>query len=157
MTRRLARPTTQRMKLIQQQGKQHDTLELDGDRILHSWSLKREKGERSTDLANIDPEFAITERKSEGKLPYFTLGLIFLLLFFMNYPGPGVLGNVVRGLFFGACVASFLVGFLIRKTESATILHLRDGTVFAVIRHHWVEPEEREAFLSQLKSKIMGR
>lgn len=142
------------MKLIQKRGRQHDSLELEGERISHSWSLGKENGERSTDVGNLDSEFAHTEQKSEGKLPYFTIGLIFLLLLWFGYPGEGTLGRVFAGLFLGACIASFIVGFFIRGKENITILHLKDGSVFAVIRHHWVAKEEREAFLSSLKSKV---
>jgi len=67
------------MKLKQKRGRQHDSLELEGDRISHSWSLRK---------------------------------------------------------------------------ENVTILHLKDGTVFAVIRHHWVAKEDRETFLSSLESKM---
>jgi hypothetical protein len=144
----------QKMKLIQKRGRQHDSLELDGDRIIHSWSLKKENGERSTDIENLDPEVAFTERKSEGKLPYFTIGFIFLLLLWFGYPGEGILGRVLTGLFIGACIASFLVGFSIRGKENVTILHLKDGSVFAVIRHHWVGAKEREAFLSSLENRF---
>ncbi len=142
------------MKLVQKQGKQHDSLELQGNRISHTWSLRREKGEKSTELANIDANFASTERKSEGKLPYFTLGFLFLLLLFFHYSGDGVFGVFVGYLFAAGCVASFLTGLFIRGRERLTILHLQDGSVFAVIRHHWVGADEREQFLSQLKSEI---
>ena len=142
------------MKLMQKRGSQHDSLELEGDRISHSWSLKKEKGERSTNIANLDSEFAFTEHKSEGRLPYFTIGFIFLLLLWFGYPGEGMLGHLLTGLFVGACIASFVVGLLIRGKENLTILHLKDGSVFAVIRHHWVAEKDREDFLSSLKTKI---
>ncbi|TVP78066.1 MAG: hypothetical protein EA353_09150 [Puniceicoccaceae bacterium] len=142
------------MKLMQKRGKQHDCLELDEDRIVHSWSLSKENGERATDVANLDPDFGSAEQKNEGKLPYFTIGFIFLLLLWFGYPAEGMLGHVLTGLFVGGCIASFVVGFLIRGKESVTILHLKDGSVFAVIRHHWVAQEAREQFLSTLQNKI---
>lgn len=127
---------------------------MNGDRIFHSWSLKKEKGERSTDLANLDPDFAVTERENEGKLPYFILGLMFLVLVLLDFPGQGILGNVLKGLFLGAGIACFLVAILIRKKERVTIVHLKDGSVFALIRHRWVGAEERETFLSSLEKGI---
>jgi len=142
------------MKLMQKRGKQHDCLELSSDRIFHSWALRKENGERSTDIANLDTEFGFTEQKSEGKLPYFTIGLIFLLLLWVGYPGAGIFGHLLTGLFAGACIASFVVGLSIREKENLTILHLKDGSVFAVIRHHWVAKDDREQFLSALESKI---
>ncbi|MFP4157307.1 MAG: hypothetical protein ACLFU4_06785 [Opitutales bacterium] len=143
------------MKLMQKRGKQHDCLELSGDRIFHSWALRKENGERSTDVANLDPEFGFTEQKSEGKLPYFTIGLIFLLLLWVGYSGEGIWGHLLTGLFAGACIASFIVGLLIRGKENVTILYLNDGSVFAVIRHHWVAKDEREKFLSTLESELV--
>lgn len=99
-----------KMKLVQKQGRKHDTLELEDDRILHSWSLGKEKGERSTELANIDPNFAHTERKSEGKLPYFVIGFLFLLLILIYPPDESLIERVIYALFILACISSFLVG-----------------------------------------------
>ncbi len=50
-------------------------------------------------------------------------------------------------------VVFLVVAFRIRSKEALSFVYLSDGSVFAVVRHDWVDVEAREAFLHTLSAQ----
>ena len=138
------------MELAQNKGKRWDHLKIKGGRIEHEWNLGRDSGRRSTALSNIDSHVGLHRKKTEGKLPYLVMAAVVAGLMVLANQGDDV-SLVVWGLLPTLFVVLIAVAFRIRAKEDASIIYLKDGSVFAVIRHDWVEPAKREAFLKKLK------
>ncbi len=138
------------MELAQKKGKRWDHLKIKGGRIEHEWDLGRDRGSRSTALSNIDSHVGRHGKKTEGKLPYLVMAAVVAGLMVLANQGDDV-SLVVWGLLPTLFVVLMVVAFRIRTKEDASIIYMKDGSVFAVIRHDWVEPAKREAFLKKLK------
>ena len=73
------------------------------------------------------------------------------LLMLLSTKGDGI-GLTVWGMLPTLFVLFLVMAFRIQSKEAVSILTLRDGSVFAVIRHDWVEDTAREAFLEALST-----
>ena len=140
------------MELKQKKGKRWDHLKIEGNRIHHEWDLGRESGSRSTALANIDPNVGHQAKKTEGKLPYLVMAGILAGLMFWATQGDAV-SMVFWGMLPTLFVVFLVVAFRMRSKEAFSFVYLRDGSVFAVVRHDWVDDEAREAFLIELSTQ----
>lgn len=140
------------MELKQTKGKRWDLLKVEGDRIHHEWNLDRESGSRSTALANVDPRVGHQVKKTEGKLPYLFMAAFLAGLMVWANQGDSV-SMVFWGMLPTLFVVLMVVAFRIRSKEALSLVYLRDGSVFAVIRHDWVDDEAREAFLIELSMR----
>jgi hypothetical protein len=142
----------QKMELKQTKGKCWDRLKIEGDRIHHEWDLGRESGSRSTALANIDPHVGQQLKKTEGKWPYLVIATALAGLMLWATQGDGV-----NAMFWGILPTFFVVCLVIasriRSQDELSLVYLRDGSVFAVVRHDWVSDEAREAFLIELSMR----
>jgi hypothetical protein len=139
------------MELKQKKGKRWDHLKIEDGRIHHEWDLGRESGTRSTALTNLDPSIGTQMKKTEGKAPYLVLAAMMALLMLLSTKGDGI-GLTVWGMLPTLFVLFLVMAFRIQSKEAVSILTLRDGSVFAVIRHDWVEDTAREAFLEALST-----
>lgn len=140
------------MELKQTKGKRWDLLKIEGDSIHHEWNLDRESGSRCTALANIDPRVGYQTKKTEGKLPYLFMATILAGLMVWANQGDGV-SYVFWGMLPTLFVLFMVITFRIRSKEALSFVYLRDGSVFAVVRHDWVDDEAREAFLIELSAR----
>ena len=138
------------MELEQKKGKRWDHLKIKGGRIEHEWDLGRDRGCRSTALSNIDPHVGHHAKKTEGKAPYLVMAAILAGLMVMANQGDDV-SLVFWGMLPTLFVVFLVVAIRIRSKEDASIIYMKDGSVFAIIRHDWVEESKREAFLKKLK------
>lgn len=137
------------MELKQKHGKHWDHLIIKNGRMEHTWDLGRESGSRSTALHNIDPHVGTQTKKTEGKLPYLVMAAITAFLMFLTSQGDGI-SLVVWGMLPTLFVVFLVIAFRIKSKSAVSVLYLRDGTVFALIRHDWVEDAARASFLKQL-------
>ena len=140
------------MELNQKKGKRWDHLKIEDDCIHHEWDLGRESGSRSTALVNIDPHIGYQTKKTEGKLPYLFMATILAGLMVWANQGDGV-SYVFWGMLPTLFVLFMVIAFRIRSKEALSFVYLRDGSVFAVVRHDWVDDEAREAFLIELSAR----
>lgn len=140
------------MELKQTKGKHWDHLKIEGDRIHHEWSLARESGSRSTALANIDPHVGHQSKKTEGKLPYLVIAAVLAFMMYWANHGDEV-SMVFWGMLPTLFVVFMVIAFRIRSKEALSFVYLRDGSVFSVVRHDWVDDEAREAFLIELSAR----
>ena len=138
------------MELAQKKGKRWDHLKIKSGRIEHEWDLGRDSGSRSTALSNIDPHVGRHGKKTEGKLPYLVMAAVVVGLMVLANQGDDV-SLVVWGMLPTLFVVFLVVAFRIRSKEDASIIYMKDGSVFAIVRHDWVEESKREAFLKKLK------
>ncbi|CAA6690360.1 MULTISPECIES: hypothetical protein [unclassified Lentimonas] len=138
------------MDLEQKKGKRWDHLKLEGGRIEHEWDLGRDSGSRSTALSNLDPHVGRHGKKTEGKAPYLVMAAVVAGLMVLATQGDDV-SLVFWGLLPTLFVLLIVVAFRIRSKEDASIIYMKDGSVFAIVRHDWVEQAKREAFLKKLK------
>lgn len=140
------------MELKQQKGKRWDHLKIEDDRLYHEWDLGSESGSRSTELANIDPHVGRQAKKTEGKAPYLIMAAILAALMVF-----ATQGDAISPVFWGMLPTLFMVflviAFRIKSKEALSLVYLRDGSVFAVVRHDWADDEAREAFLSALSTR----
>jgi hypothetical protein len=146
------------MELKQQKRKQWDKLWLEDGRIHHEWNLSRERGSRSTLVENLDSRIGFQVTLSEGKLPYLVLAAITAVLMFLCTKGDGI-GPIVWGMLPTLFVLFLCLALRIKSKEELSILTLRDGSVFALVRHDWVCAEARAAFFDALKldSEVGGQ
>lgn len=140
------------MELKQKKGKRWDHLNIEDGYIHHEWDLGRESGSRSTALTNIDPRVGHQMKKTEGKLPYLVMAAILALMMFWANRGDAV-SYVFWGMLPTLFVVFLVVAFRIRSKEALSFVYLRDGSVFAIVRHDWVDDETREAFLIELGAR----
>lgn len=140
------------MELKQQKGKQWDKLWIEDGRIHHEWNLSRESGSRSTLIENLDSKIGFQVKLSEGKAPYLVLAAITAFLMYLSNMGDGI-GLIVWGMLPTLFVLFLFMAFRIKSKEEVSFLSLRDGSVFAVIRHDWVGAEQREQFFDLLKAE----
>ena len=140
------------MELKQIKGKRWDHLKIEDARIHHEWDLGRESGSSSTALANIDPRVGHQTKKTEGKLPYLMMAAILAGLMVWANRGDGV-SFVFWGMLPTLFVLFLVIAFRIRSKEALSLVYLRDGSVFSVVRHDWVDDEAREAFLIELSMR----
>lgn len=138
------------MELDQKKGKRWDHLRIKAGRIEHQWDLGRDSGTRSTALSNIDSQVGQHTKKTEGKAPYLVMAVIAAGLMILANRGDDV-SLVVWGMLPTLLVLFLVIAFRIRSKEDASIIYMKDGSVFAVIRHDWVDEAAREAFLKLLK------
>lgn len=138
------------MELKQQKGKRWDHLKIKGGRIEHEWDLGRDSGSRSTALSNIDPHVGLHGKKTEGKAPYLVMAAVVAGLMVMATQGDDI-SPVFWGMLPALFVVLIVVAFRIRSKEDASIIYMKDGSVFAIVRHDWVEEAKREAFFKKLK------
>ena len=134
------------LELKQKKGKRWDHLKIDGDRIHHEWDLGRERGSRSTALANLDPNIGYQLKKTEGRAPYLILAALVASLMLLATRGNDI-SPIVWGMLPTLFVIFLVIAFRIHSKAALSIISLRDGSLFAVIRHDWVEDAAREAFL----------
>ena len=139
------------MELKQKKGKRWDHLKIEDGRIHHEWDLGRESGTRSTPLTNLDPNIGCQVKKTEGKAPYLVLAATMAMLMLLASKGDAI-SPIVWGMLPTLFVLFLVMAFRIQSKEAVSILTLRDGSVFAVIRHDWVEDTAREAFLEALST-----
>ena len=140
------------MELKQKKGKRWDHLRIEDGRIHHEWELSRESGSRSTELANIDPHVGHQVKKTEGKAPYLLMAAIIAFLMFLSGKGDDI-GLTVWGMLPTLFVLFLVIAFRIKSKEALSMVYLSDGSVFAVVRHDWVDHEAREAFLIELSAR----
>jgi hypothetical protein len=140
------------MELKQQKGKQWDKLSIADGRIHHEWSLSRESGNRSTLIENLDTKIGFQAKMTEGKAPYLVLAAISAGLIYFSTMGDGI-GLVVWVMLPTLLVFFLFMAFRIESKEEVSVLSLRDGSVFAVIRHDWVDASKREQFFEVLKTE----
>ena len=138
------------MELKQQKGKRWDHLEIKGGRIEHEWDLGRDSGSRSTALSNLDSHVGLHGKKTEGKAPYLVMAAVVAALMVVANQGDDV-SLVFWGMLPTLFIVFLVVAFRIRSKEDASIIYMKDGSVFAIVRHDWVEEAKREAFLKKLK------
>ncbi|MFQ3224480.1 MAG: hypothetical protein ACI8Z5_000730 [Lentimonas sp.] len=138
------------MELKQKKGKRWDHLKIKGGRIEHEWDLGCDSGSRSTALSNVDPHVGRHTKKTEGKLPYLVMAAILAGLMLMATQGDDV-SLVFWGMLPTVFVVFVVVAIRIRSKEDASIIYMKDGSVFAIIRHDWVEEAKRAAFFQKLK------
>lgn len=137
------------MELTQKKGKRWDHLKIEGGRIEHKWDLGRESGSRSTALANLDSNIGYQMKKTEGRTPYLILVAMVAALMLLATQGNAI-NPMVWGLLPTLFVVLLVVALRIKSKQALSIISLRDGSLFAVIRHDWVEDAAREAFLEAL-------
>ena len=140
------------MELKQTKGKRWDLLEIKGGRLHHEWNLGRESGSRSTELGNIDPHVGQQMKKTEGKAPYLLMATVLAGLMIWATQGDAI-SPVFWGMLPTLFVVFLVVAFRIRSKEALSLVYLRDGSVFAVVRHDWADDEAREAFLCTLSAR----
>lgn len=139
-------------ELKQTKGKRWDHLRIEEGRLHHEWDLGRESGSRSTDLENIDPYVGHQVKKTEGKTPYLVMAAICAGLMFFAQRGDAI-SLVFWGMLPTLFVIFLIIAFRIRSKEELSLLYLSDGSVFAAIRHDWVDDEARETFLKALSAR----
>jgi hypothetical protein len=138
------------MELVQKQGKRWDQLKIEGRRIEHKWDLGRESGTRSTALANLDPHIGCQVKKTEGRTPYLILAAMVAALMLLATQGNAI-NPLVWGLLPTLFVVLLVAALRTKSKQALSIISLKDGSLFAVIRHDWVEGAQREAFLEALR------
>lgn len=140
------------MELKQKKGKCWDHLKIEDGRLHHEWDLSRESGSRSTALGNIDPHVGHQAKKTEGKAPYLVMAAVVAALMLWATQGDAV-SPVFWGMLPTLFVVFLVIAFRIRSTEALSLIYLRDGSVFAIVRHDWVDAEAREAFFDALSTQ----
>jgi hypothetical protein len=140
------------MELKQKKGKRWDHLKIDDGRLHHDWDLGRESGSRCTDLVNIDPHVGHQAKKTEGKAPYLVLAAILAALMVWATQGDAI-SPVFWGMLPTLFVVFLVIAFRIQSKEALSLVYLRDGSVFAVVRHDWVDAETRDAFFGALSTQ----
>ena len=138
------------MELVQKKGKRWDQLKIEEGRIEHKWDLGRESGTRSTALANLDRNIGYQMKKTEGRTPYLILAAMVAALMWLATRGNAI-NPMVWGLLPTLFVVLLVVAFRIKTKQALSIISLKDGSLFAVIRHDWVNDSQREAFLGALR------
>ncbi len=139
------------MELKQKKGKRWDHLKIEDGRLHHEWDLGRESGSRCTDLVNIDPHVGHQAKKTEGKTPYLIMAAIIAGLMVWATQGDAV-SPVFWGMMPTLFVVSLVIAFRIRSKEALSLVYLRDGSVFAAVRHDWVDDDACQAFFSALST-----
>ncbi len=140
------------MELKQNKGKRWDHLKIEDGRLHHEWDLGRESGSRSTALGNVDPHVGHQAKKTEGKAPYLIMAAIIAGLMVWATQGDAI-SLVFWGMLPTLFVVFLVIAFRIQSKEALSLVYLKDGSVFAVVRHDWADVEAREAFLGALSAQ----